>query len=229
MIPSIALRVLNLFKNVQQIVNAMPQKRTIKIIAAAKTQSVGALKEAYDAGICHFGENYVQEFQKKWEVIQSWTVRPSLVFIGHLQLNKVKFIIGKAQMIQSVDQLKLIKKIETESHKQNVITDLLIQINIGEEITKSGVLPTKLKSFMQSIPTSSWFRVQGFMVLPPYFEDPEKARPFFRKTKELFDDMKGKYPDFSELSMGTSHDYQVAIEEGATQIRIGKALFCPKK
>lgn len=199
----------------------------IKLIAATKSQSVENIKAAFDKGIIFFGENYVQEFLKKWKILKNWTPKPSFFFIGHLQTNKVKYLIGNIQEIHTVDSLKTIEKISVEAKKQATRVPILIQVNIGEESSKAGLLPNQLVSFFKSIPKSDFVQVKGLMTIPPYHENPEKSRPYFKRMKLLFESLKSEVPRYtlSELSMGMSHDFKIAIEEGATQIRIGEGIF----
>ena len=198
--------------------------KEVQLIAVSKGHRLEKIKEAVECGLTSFGENYVQEFLEKWgtmgEDIQ-WH------FIGHLQTNKVKYIIDKVSSIDSVDSLKLFQTIEKEAQKIQKKIPILIEINIGEEKTKSGILPKDAHSLLQALPKSSWVEFQGLMAIPPYFEDPEKSRPYFKKMSTLQKELQRQFPQFflKELSMGMTHDFKIAIEEGATQIRIGEVSF----
>ncbi|HBQ21623.1 MAG: YggS family pyridoxal phosphate enzyme [Deltaproteobacteria bacterium GWA2_38_16] len=204
-------------KNIETIQNIISEyKRPITLIGVTKNQPLEKIKEAMDAGLTHFGENYAQEFLEKWKPgddIQ-WH------FIGHLQTNKVKYIIDKVASIQSVDSLKLFQTIHKEVQKINRVISVFIEVNIGEEPSKSGVLPQNLSSFLTTLPKSPYIEVVGLMTIPPHQEDPEKMRPYFKKIAAL-----QKETQLKELSMGMSHDFKIALEEGATYIRIGEAIF----
>ncbi len=206
------------------------EEKDIKLLLATKSQPLERIEEAYHCGQTLFGENYVQEFLKKWEVMKNWKSLPSVDFIGHLQTNKVKFIIDKVTTIQTVDSLKLLHKISETAEKRKLRIPLFIEVNIGEEKTQDGILPTNLLAFFKELPQSSSVEIRGLMTIPPYEEDPEKSRPYFKKMKALFDELNSLFPDmhFSELSMGMSCNFKIAIQEGATQIRIGEAIFGPR-
>ncbi len=210
--------------------------KEVQLIAVSKGQPIEKIKEAINCGLTLFGENYVQEFLEKWNEIQ---MDPRLhgddiqwVFIGHLQTNKVKYLIDKISAIHSVDSLKLFQTIHKEATKLGKKVPILIEINIGEEKTKSGVLPKDIFGFFKEIDDhlgghDEHVPIQGLMTLPPFCEDPEKSRPYFKKLVTLQQEVQKKFPQFSlkELSMGMTHDFKIAIEEGATQIRIGEGIF----
>ena len=200
----------------------------IQVIAASKTQSIERMRIAFECGITAFGENYVQECVRKYQELNPWSPTPSIDFIGHLQTNKVKFIMDKARLIQSVDSLTLIEKIIQQAKKNAVMMKVLLQVNVGEEPSKSGIPPKALLPFFKSMPCDPVIQVLGLMTIPPYHEDPEKSRPYFRHLKTLLEEIRRLDPTVSELSMGMSHDFQVAIEEGATLIRIGEGIFGPR-
>lgn len=196
----------------------------VQLIAVSKGQPIEKIKEAMDYGLTVFGENYVQEFLEKWEVLGS---RSSWVFIGHLQTNKVKYIADKISAIHSVDSLKLFQVIHKEAEKIHKKIPILIEVNIGEEKTKSGILPKDVSVLLKSLPQSPWVQVQGLMTIPPFNDDPEQSRPYFKKMVELQKELQKEFSRFSlkELSMGMTHDFKIALEEGATQVRIGEGIF----
>lgn len=206
-------------KQSSEIKNNIPA--SVTLIAVSKGQSVEKMKEAIDAGLKCFGENYVQEFLEKWNELPKdiqWH------FIGHLQTNKVKYIIDKVVSIDSVDSLKLYEVIRKEAQKIQKKISVLIEINVGEEKTKSGVLPQELPDFLKSLPKSPYIEVCGLMTIPPFSNIAEDSRPYFKKMVLL-----QKEANLKELSIGMTHDYKIAIEEGATQIRIGEGIFGARK
>src|SRR3989338_1853884 len=207
--------------------------KEIKLIAVSKGQSIEKIKEAIECGLILFGENYVQEFLEKWEILSS---KVSWIFIGHLQTNKVKYLSDKISAIHSVDSLHLFQMIQKEAQKARKQIPLLIEVNIGEEKTKSGVPLNEVFTFFKEILQifKPWvpqddisIPIQGLMSIPPYFDDPEKGRPYFQKLRNLKEELNQKFPNLNltELSMGMTHDFKIAIEEGATHIRVGEGIF----
>ena len=200
-------------------------REEVTLIAVSKTKPVHMLQEAYDLGIRTFGENKVQELTEKYDALPSdiqWHL------IGHLQRNKVKYIIDKAALIHSVDSLRLAETIEKEAQKHDLTTNVLIEVNVAKEESKFGVLPEELDSFVDKIAQFSHIRVKGLMTIAPFTENPEENRPFFAGLRKLSVDIAAKNIDnitMSILSMGMTGDYQVAIEEGATMIRVGTGIF----
>lgn len=195
----------------------------IALVAVTKTVPVQRMQEAYDAELHVFGENRVQEFCDKYEYFKN---NVAWHLIGRLQKNKVKYIIGKTALIHSVSSIALADEIEKISKKQGVVTDCLVQVNIGKEVSKSGVAEEELYPFIEQLAGYENLRVQGLMAIAPFFEDAEETRPYFARMKALFDNIKTS--DTVEkrwLSMGMSHDYTVAIEEGANMVRIGSSIF----
>ena len=202
----------------------------VKLIAVTKTHPASEINEAIDAGATDIGENRVQELLEKYEDVKP--VRWHL--IGHLQTNKVKQVIGKVVMIHSVDSLKLAREIDKRSAAAGIVTDILIEINSAMEETKSGIAASDLKQLVTEITEEcSNVRVCGLMCIPPIAAEPEDSRPYFREAAELFKDMKSwELPSErfapAELSMGMSGDFEVAIEEGATIVRVGSSIFGPR-
>ena len=181
--------------------------------------------EAYDTGIRDFGENKVQEIMEKYPLLPS-DIRWHL--IGHLQTNKVKYIIDKVCMIHSVDSLKLAEEISRQAVKHNVTVDILIEVNVAAEESKFGVRPEDAIDLCRDISTLPGIRIRGLMTVAPFTSDPEENRPVFCALRQLFVDIGGKNIDnvcMDCLSMGMSGDYTVAIEEGATFVRVGTSIF----
>lgn len=196
----------------------------ITLLAATKTIDIEVINHAIESGIKVIGENRVQEFLSKYE-----TYLPvERHFIGHLQTNKVKDIIDKVSLIHSVDSLRLAKEISAQAIKRGITVDVLMEINVGEEESKSGFNYDDAISEMENIVKLGGIRVVGLMAIPPICEKPDQNRHYFAKMKKLFIDIDSKKIDNSSmdiLSMGMSDDYEVAIEEGATMVRLGTALF----
>ena len=198
---------------------------SVRLVAVSKTKPAEAVEEAARAGQRLFGENYVQEFTAKAQ-----GVRESVEwhFIGVLQSNKVRQIAGLVTLIHSVDRLSLAQEIERQWAKLDATCDILIQVNIAGEATKSGTTAEELLSLVREVATLPHLRVRGLMTMPPFFDDPEGARPCFRELKRLAGVVAAEnIPGVAmeELSMGMSGDFEAAIEEGATLVRIGTSLF----
>ncbi len=197
----------------------------VTLIAVSKTKPVEVLKEAYDLGVRVFGENKVQELTDKYEVLPddiSWHM------IGHLQTNKVKYIIDKVDLIHSVDSLKLAETIEKEAAKKNLTARILVEVNVAEEESKFGLKVDEVIPFIEKIASFPHIRVCGLMTIAPFVENPEENRPIFANLHKLSVDIEKKNIDnvnVSILSMGMTNDYEVAIEEGATMVRVGTGIF----
>ncbi|MBN1932459.1 MAG: YggS family pyridoxal phosphate-dependent enzyme [Desulfobacterales bacterium] len=199
---------------------------TIRLVAVTKTVSVDRVAEAIDAGVTILGENYIQEAREKVTALSSYPV--SWHFIGHLQTNKSKYVVKFADLIHSVDSLKLAQSIDKQAKKINKIQKILIQVNIGEENSKSGISVQNARDLIKEMSTLQNLSIKGLMILPPFFNNPEKVRPYFVEIRNLRDRLKKEnIPNVSmnELSMGMTGDFEVAIEEGATLVRIGTAIF----
>lgn len=197
----------------------------VRLIAVSKTKPASAIEQAALAGQKIFGESYVQEFLDKADQVQ---VPVDWHFIGHLQSNKVKYLRGRTAMIHSVDRLSLSEEIERQWARLGRSVDVLVQVNLGDETSKSGCRPDEAADLVRALAALPHLRVRGLMTLPPYFDDPEEVRPFFRGLRDLADRIGAlKIPGIrmDELSMGMSHDFPVAVEEGATLVRIGTAIF----
>ena len=200
-----------------------PQEVTL--IAVSKTKPVEMLKEAYDAGARVFGENKVQEILDKYDQMPSdvqWHM------IGHLQRNKVKYIVDKVALIHSVDSLRLAQTIEQEAAKHDVCVPILLEVNVAQEETKFGLKTEEVLPLVESIAKFPHIKIQGLMTIAPFVENPEENREVFKKLYEFAVDIGGKNIDnvtMSVLSMGMTGDYEVAIEEGATMVRVGTGIF----
>lgn len=197
----------------------------ITLLAATKTIDVAVINHAIENGLTAIGENRVQEFRSKEDALLPAADRH---FIGHLQSNKVRDIVGRVSLIHSVHSVKLASVISNLSQKQGIITDILLEVNIGGEESKSGFAPDALAGAVAEIAKMPGISIKGLMTIPPICDDSAKNRRYFQEMYHLFLDIRGKKIDNSNmeiLSMGMSDDFETAIEEGATLIRVGTALF----
>lgn len=199
---------------------------TIKLVAVSKTKSADMVLKAIKAGVTIFGENYIQEAADKIKTLSypnlSWH------FIGHLQTNKAKHAVELFDLIHTVDSLKLALELNKHAGKINKVQNILIQVNIGNESSKSGIHSEKTLELIKSLSRLEYVSVKGLMTIPPFFENPEDTRPFFsalRNLKDLIIKETMPHVMINDLSMGMSTDYKVAIQEGATFVRIGTAIF----
>ena len=201
------------------------KREDVTLIAVSKTKPVELLEEAYRAGSRYFGENKVQELVDKWEVMPKdihWQM------IGHLQRNKVKYIVDKAELIHSVDSLRLAEEIDKEAAKKGVTANVLLEVNMAKEESKFGLMPEEVPDFVKEIVRFQHIKVQGLMTIAPFVEDAEENRIHFANLRKLSVDIrkeKVNNVNMSILSMGMTNDFEVAIEEGATMVRIGTAIF----
>lgn len=216
----------NVEKNIEQACkNAGRSRDEVTLIAVSKTKPVEMLQEIYDENIRDFGENKVQELCSKMEQLPS-DIRWHM--IGHLQRNKIKYIVGKVELIHSVDTYRLAEEINIQAKKQNVIVPILVEVNIAHEESKFGISAEDAILLVEEISKLENIRIKGLMTIAPYVENPEDNRLYFRKIKQLSVDITNKNIDnvFMEiLSMGMTGDYMVAIEEGATMVRVGTGIF----
>jgi PLP dependent protein len=202
--------------------------KDIKLLGASKAQSIDAIRAAIGAGMTLIGENYVQEAKEKKDRISEsveWHM------IGHLQRNKARAAIELFDIIESLDNLMLARELDKEASKRRKKVRVFIEVNLGNEGSKSGIAKTRVVSLVEEIAMLSNMRVEGLMTVPPFRENLEEVRPYFRKLRELREKLNELHLpniDLKELSMGMTHDYPVAIEEGATIVRIGTALFGPR-
>ncbi len=197
----------------------------VLLVAVTKLHGADEINEAIDAGITDIGENKVQEIMDKYEKVKP--VRWHL--IGHLQTNKVKYIIDKVSMIHSVDSLKLAKEIDKRAAQHDLIMDILVQVNSAEEESKFGITTEETDQLIADIADQCPnIRIKGLMCIAPYEEDPNDARAYFAEVKQIYDkyaDRPEERIDFQYLSMGMTNDFEVAIEEGSNLIRVGTAIF----
>jgi pyridoxal phosphate enzyme (YggS family) len=201
----------------------------VKILAATKTRTPEEIFQAYEAGIRLFGENRVQEAREKLPKLPpmpgaSWHM------IGHLQSNKVKYAVKLFDCIESLDRKSLVDELVKRLRKEEKRIDALIEVKLSPEETKHGCPPEKVEELVEYTLNFNEINLIGFMTVPPYYEELELVRPYFMRLREIRDKMEEKFKrSFPELSMGMSHDFKVAVEEGATIVRIGTALFGPRK
>ena len=197
----------------------------VTLIAVSKTKPLFMLEEAYEAGARDFGENKVQEILEKAPKMPE---DARFHMIGHLQRNKVKQVLPHAVLIHSVDSLRLAEQIDQEAEKLGITANILLEVNVAKEESKFGMMPEEVPELTEQIAALPHLRIQGLMTIAPFVDDPEKNRPVFQKLYQLSVDIKKKNIDnvsMSVLSMGMTGDYQVAVEEGATMIRVGTGIF----
>ena len=197
----------------------------VTLIAVSKTKPISMLKEAYESGCRDFGENKVQELVDKWEQMPK-DIRWHM--IGHLQRNKVKYVVDKAYLIHSVDSLKLAEEISKEAGKKNITVSILIEINVAEEETKFGTSCENACELVEQIAKLPNLLIKGLMTIAPYVENAEENRQYFEKLHQIYVDIIHKNIDnvyMEELSMGMTGDYEVAVMEGATYVRVGTGIF----
>lgn len=197
----------------------------IKLVAVSKRKPSSAIREAAQAGQLIFGENYLQDAKGKIEEL----ARLGFVwhFIGHLQSNKARLAVSLFDMVETIDRLKIAKAINRHAGDLNKTMDIMVQVNTGREKQKSGVLPENCEELLAAIQPLPCLRLRGLMTMPPMTSHPEESRPFFQHLRQLSEEMATYFhdPDHIELSMGMTSDFEIAIEEGATMIRVGTAIF----
>ena len=197
----------------------------VTLIAVSKTKPIEMIEEALACGKREFGENKAQELKQKYEALSKdikWH------FIGHLQTNKVKYVVGRACLIHSVDSYHLAEAIETESAKRDVISHILIEVNVAQEDSKFGIHEEEAMELVCAVAKLPHIKIEGLMTIAPFVENPEQNRKIFRKLYKLSVDIASKNIDnvsMGALSMGMTNDYEVAVEEGATYVRVGTAIF----
>lgn len=200
-------------------------KDGVLLVAVTKTHTTEEINEAIDCGVTDIGENKVQEILDKYDKVKP--VRWHM--IGHLQTNKVKYIIDKVDLIHSVDSLKLAKEINKRAEQKGKVMDILVQVNAAHEESKWGIDPGQTKPLIREILESCPnVRIKGLMTVAPFADDPDEIRPYFAQVKQLFDEyskIEGEMLDFEYLSMGMTHDYVTAIEEGSNLVRVGTGIF----
>lgn len=224
-----------LFENVKKIYkmiahSAMKAGRNpedIRLISVTKNVDSAVIMKALNIGLREFGENRVQEAQKKIisNELKSTMERIQWHMIGNLQKNKAKVAVELFDMIHSVDSIEVAEEINKQAEKLNKQQKILIQVKLSDEMAKHGISKDKLNELIECIKHRQNLHILGLMTIPPFFDDPEMARPYFRELKRIRDDAEGAGVDLPELSMGMSNDFEVAIEEGATMVRVGTAIF----
>lgn len=204
---------------------AQRAREEVTLIAVSKTKPMSMIDEIYREGVRDFGENKVQELTEKYEQLPEdiqWHM------IGHLQRNKVKYIVGKTKLIHSVDSFRLAETIQQEAAKKALKVDILVEVNVAQEESKFGLKMEEVLPFIEKISTFPNICVKGLMTIAPYVENPEENRLIFRSLRKLFIDINDKNIDnvyMSVLSMGMTNDYEIAVEEGATMVRVGTGIF----
>ena len=210
---------------------AKREEKEVLLLGVSKTKPYSALQEAYRYGIHDFGENKVQEIRDKYELMLEDSLMkdcpPRFHMIGTLQKNKVKYLPGKVVLIHSVDSVSLAEILDTEFAKKNCTAKILVEVNVAKEESKSGFFIEELEEKIAEMTAFSHIEIHGLMTVAPFTEDPENNRPVFRTLREALFSLQKKFPalPLTELSMGMSGDYEVAIEEGASIVRIGSSIF----
>ncbi len=210
------------YKNIRQAARrANRNEADIQLVAVTKQVSIETAQQAVKLGLKNFGENKAQELLKKRQAIPGvqWH------FIGRIQTNKIKYIVPNSEIIHSVWRIKELVEIDKRACNLKKIQQVLIEVNVSGEDTKAGIRPEDLKSFLKEAGRFKNVKLIGFMTMAPFVEDPESIRWVFRKLRELRDEYQRNYPNLVHLSMGMSNDYEIAVEEGATILRIGTAIF----
>lgn len=218
------------YKEIQDKIKAACERvgrdpKEVTLIAVSKTKPIECLKDAYEAGARYFGENKVQELCDKYDQMPEdvhWQM------IGHLQRNKVKYIVGKAELIHSVDSIRLAEEIDKVAEKNGVVANVLLEVNVAKEDTKFGLMPEEVIDFVKEIVRLKNIKVQGLMTIAPFVDDAEENRKHFANLRKLSVDIVNEKVDnvnMSVLSMGMSNDFEVAVEEGATMVRVGTSIF----
>lgn len=200
---------------------AMRSPESVTLIAVSKRKPAEDIRRAYDAGCREFGENYAQELLEKAAELAELQLR--IHHIGHLQTNKVRALVGKVALFHAVDREALVTELDVRAQAAGVRAEILLQVNVADEQTKSGCQPMALGALLAHASSCRAVDVCGLMTMPPAVSDPNEARGWFRELRRLRDDLGD--PRLRELSMGMSHDFEVAIEEGATMVRVGSAIF----
>lgn len=194
----------------------------IILVAVTKNHDVELMREAIDAGAKHIGENRVQEANEKFPNLNRSVTRH---LIGHLQTNKAKQAVKLFDLIESLDSQHLAAALDKAAAKVGKVQDVLIQVNVAREVQKSGVAPEDLNALINFVDDAENLRLRGLMMIAPNFSDVEQCRPLFAQMRKLFDELRTSRKDFDFLSMGMTHDYKIAVEEGANVVRLGTAIF----
>ena len=194
----------------------------VTLVAISKTWPPDVLVDALDAGVKDLGENRAQELKQKVAVLDD---RPRWHFVGHLQTNKVRSVVGSVVLVHSVDRFGLGEAIARRASALGVTQDVLIEVNVSGEASKHGVEPQRLPALADELAALDGVNVRGLMTMAPFSSDPETSRPFFESLRELGGSLAAQLPGAGELSMGMTRDFEVAVEEGATLVRVGEAIF----
>ncbi len=200
--------------------------KEIKLVAVSKTVEVDRVQEAIEAGVSILGENYVQEAQKKIEALGkpvSWH------FIGHLQSNKAKYAVRLFDVIHSIDSIPLAEELNRKAEEPDRVIGVMIEVNLSGEATKFGTDEERVLNLAKKIQQLKHLSLEGLMTMPPYFDSPEMSRPYYAALRELKEKMMKEGAQMKELSMGMSNDFEIAVEEGATYVRVGTAIFGPRR
>ncbi len=201
--------------------------KNVKLLAATKMRTPEEIKEAYSVGIKLFGENRVQEAKEKIPLLRE--IDAEWHMIGHLQTNKVKYAVKLFDVIETVDRISLVDELEKRLKKEGKRIPVLIEVKLSPEESKHGVKPEKLEQLTERVLQSENLKLIGLMTVPPYDENPENVRRYFRQLREMKEKLEEAFSvKLPELSMGMSHDFEIAVEEGATIVRIGSAIFGPR-
>lgn len=220
-------RIENVFEKIEKACNRSGRRADeVRLVAVSKKFGIDIIEEAYELGIRNFGENYAQEFRDK-ERTMNKNINQNINwhFIGNIQSNKVKYLAGKTHLVHTIDRASVAKEFNKRAESLNCKIDSLIEVNISSEENKSGIKENKIKELLDSLKDLNNVNIIGLMGMAPYFDNAEKARPYFKKLRELRDEIRLIKKDFTELSIGMSGDFEVAVEEGATIIRIGSLIF----
>jgi pyridoxal phosphate enzyme (YggS family) len=198
---------------------------TVVLVGVSKTFGADVLQAALDAGIEDLGENRAQEFKQKVLLLGA---RPRWHFVGHLQTNKAKDVVGAAVLIHSVDRYGLAEAVAARATRRGLVQDVLVEVNVSAESRKHGVEPARALRLAEDVESLEGVRVRGLMTMPPFTRDPETSRAVFSELRALSEHLRARVPQATHLSMGMTQDFEVAIEEGATIVRIGEAIFGPR-
>lgn len=211
-------------RRIEEAKSRSPYGQDVTLVAVTKFHPIVEMREAIDDGVTQIGENRVQEMEEKFPILDrdvTWNLQ------GHLQKNKVKKAVMMADLIQSGDSMEILREINKRAAQINKVQDILLEFNISGEETKTGMKPEELAEAVELAKSLPNIHVKGMMCMAPEFADLEKTRPVFHKGKEMYEELKGMFPEgqISILSMGMTHDFEIAIEEGANMVRIGTAIF----
>lgn len=215
----------NVKKLLAEIPQANPQGEAVTLVAAVKMQTPEAINEAICAGVRAIGDNHVQEFKEKYDLIEG---NPERHFIGHLQTNKVKYLIGKVDLYHSVDRYNLAEELSKRSAAAGITSNILVQINIGNEETKGGFELDEARDACERIAKLPALKIEGLMAMLPFIDDEAELRRLATLMRRKYDELKADFPAFKHLSMGMSGDWKLCVECGSNMIRLGTSIFGPR-